>query len=122
MREANLREIVFRYYKGMSAYLKGFMTQLRITEDIQPLTAFRNNSVEMMRQLRETQRPIILTVNGKAEAVVLGTEAYQRLMDLVAQADEGEALRRAEEERRLGLGRPAREVLEEIRVASGIPG
>lgn len=98
------------------------MAHLRVAQDIQPLTAFRNNSVEMMRQLRETQRPIILTVNGKAEAVVLGTEAYQRLMDLVAQLDEGEALRMAEEERRLGLGRPAREVLEEIRVASGIPG
>ncbi len=98
------------------------MSYIKIQEDIQPLTAFRNRSVEMMHQLRKTRRPIILTVNGKPEAVVLGTEAYQRLLDVVAQADEAEALHRSEEERRKGLGRPAREVLEEIRVASGIPG
>lgn len=30
-----------------------------ITQDIQPLTTFRNNSVEFMQQLKATQRPII---------------------------------------------------------------
>lgn len=38
-----------------------------ITQAIQPLTTFRNNSVEFMGQLRATGRPIILTVNGKPE-------------------------------------------------------
>jgi len=39
--------------------------RIDITQDIQPLTTFRNNSVEFMQQLKATQRPIILTVNGK---------------------------------------------------------
>ena len=39
-----------------------------ITKDIQPMTAFRNNSAKFMRHLRETKRPVILTVNGKAAA------------------------------------------------------
>jgi hypothetical protein len=44
-----------------------------ITQDIQPLTTFHNNSVEFMQQLKATQRPIILTVNDKPEAVLRGT-------------------------------------------------
>ena len=68
---------------------------LDITQDIQPLTTFRNNSVKMMKQLKRTGRPIILTVNGKAEATVLSAAAYQRLLDLAAAADEREGLRQA---------------------------
>ena len=41
-----------------------------ITKDIQPMTTFRNNSAEIMQHLRETKRPVILTVNGKAAAVI----------------------------------------------------
>ncbi len=93
---------------------------LRITEDIQPLTAFRNNSVQMMRKLRETQRPIVLTVNGKAEAVVLDALAYQKLEDLAALASEEEGLRQGEEDVRLGRTEPARQVFEELRRDRGI--
>jgi len=55
--------------------------RIDITQDIQPLTTFRNNSVEFMKQLKETKRPIILTVNGKPEAVLQDPAAYQRLLD-----------------------------------------
>lgn len=98
------------------------MSQIRIAEDIQPLTTFRNNSVAMMRHLKKTQRPIVLTINGKAEAVVLDTVAYQRLLDVAALADEGEAIRQGEEDIRMGRTRLAAEVLEEVRIACGIPG
>ncbi len=94
---------------------------LRITEDIQPLTTFRNNSVQMMRKLRETQRPIVLTVNGKAEAVVLDALAYQKLEDLAALASEEEGLRQGEEDIRLGRIEPARKVFEELRRDLDLP-
>ncbi len=41
-----------------------------ITQDIQALTTFRNNSSAFLRRLKKTKRPVILTVNGKAAAVV----------------------------------------------------
>ena len=56
------------------------------TQDIQPLTTFRNNSVSMLKLLKETGRPIILTVNGKTEAVAQSAAEYQRLMDIAARA------------------------------------
>jgi prevent-host-death family protein len=96
------------------------MPPMRITEDIQPLTTFRNHSVEILRHLKKTQRPLVLTVHGKPEAVMLDAGAYQRLMDVLAQADEDEAIRQCEEDIRHGRTTPAREALAEIRRASGL--
>ena len=92
-----------------------------ITEDIQPLTTFSNRSIEFMAQLKRTQRPIILTVDGKPEAVLQDPAAYQRLLDLAAQADAGEGIRQGLEQAELGEGRSAREFFEEMRETYGIP-
>jgi prevent-host-death family protein len=91
-----------------------------ITKDIQPLTTFRNNSVKMMQRLKKTRRPIILTVNGKPEAVVQDAAAYQRLLDLAAAADVNEGIRQGMEELRQGKGRPAKEFFEEMRKKHGL--
>jgi prevent-host-death family protein len=96
-------------------------SQIDITKDIQPLTTFRNNSVKMMQRLKKTKRPIILTVNGKPEAVVQDAAAYQRLLDLAAQASEEEAIRQGLEDLREGRTRPAKEVFEEMRGKYAIP-
>ncbi len=92
-----------------------------ITKDIQPLTTFRNNSVKMMRQLKRTKRPVILTVNGKVEAVVQDAAAYQELLDIAAKADAREGVRQGLQDVKKGRTRPAREVLSEFRAKHGIP-
>ena len=92
-----------------------------ITKDIRPMTEFRNHSAAFMRHLRETGRPVILTVNGKAAAVVQDAEAYQRLLDLAAEASAAEGIRQGLEDMAVGRTRPAREVFDEIRAEHGIP-
>ena len=96
-------------------------SQIDITQDIQPLTTFRNNSVEFMKQLKATQRPIVLTVNGKPEAVVQDPAAYQRLLDLAAAASAGEGIRQGLADVAAGRTRPARKVFDEFRKKRGIP-
>lgn len=91
-----------------------------ITKDIQPLTTFRNNSAKMMQQMKKTKRPIILTVNGRPEVVVQDAAAYQRLLDLAAQADSAEAIRQGLEDVEKGRTRPARKFFEEFRQKHGI--
>jgi prevent-host-death family protein len=91
-----------------------------ITQDIQPLTTFRNNSVEFIKQLKQTKRPIILTVNGKPEAVLQDPAEYQRLRSLAAAASAEEGIRQGLEELRRGEGRPAHEFFEEIRGRYGL--
>jgi prevent-host-death family protein len=88
-----------------------------ITKDIQPMTTFRNHSAEIMQQLKATKRPVILTVNGKAAAVVQDAEAYQHLLDLAAQASAAEGIRQGLEDLRNGRIRPAGEAFDEIRTS-----
>jgi len=94
---------------------------LDITKDIQSLTAFRRKSREFLRQLKKSKRPVVLTVNGKAEAVVQNAEAYQRLLDAAARADVLEAIRQGVDDAAKGRIRPSREVFSDLRRRHGIP-
>jgi prevent-host-death family protein len=93
---------------------------LDITTDIQSLTTFRRSSGDFMKQLRKSKRPMVLTVNGKAAAVVQDAEAYQRLLDIAARADAEEGIRQGLEDARKGKVRPAREFFAEFEATHGI--
>jgi PHD/YefM family antitoxin component YafN of YafNO toxin-antitoxin module len=67
-----------------------------------------------MKQLRKSKRPIVLTVKGKAAAVVQDAEAYQRLLDIAAHADAVEGMRQGLEDARKGRIRSAREFFGEF--------
>ncbi len=92
-----------------------------ITKDIQALTTFRNHSAKFLRHLRKTKRALVLTVNGKAAAVVQDAEAYQRLLDLAAEANAAEGIRQGLDDIVHGRTRPTREVLDEIRAEYDVP-
>jgi PHD/YefM family antitoxin component YafN of YafNO toxin-antitoxin module len=94
---------------------------MNIAQDIQPLTYFRRRSAEAVRQLKASRRPMVLTINGKAELVVQDAVSYQRLLDIAAQADAGEGIRQGLEDIAQGRTRPSREVFDEIREGYDIP-
>ena len=95
---------------------------LDITKDIHSLTAFRRRSGDFMKQLRKSKRPVVLTVKGQAAAVVQDAEAYQRLLDVAAQADAREGIRQGLAEARSGKGRPVREFFAEFKAQRGLRG
>jgi PHD/YefM family antitoxin component YafN of YafNO toxin-antitoxin module len=82
-----------------------------ITKDIQPMATFRNYSAALMRHLKETERPVILTVNGKAAAVAQEAEAYQYLLGLAAEASAAEGMCQGLEDVRSGHTRAAGDFL-----------
>jgi prevent-host-death family protein len=93
---------------------------LDITKDIQSLTTFRRQSGDFMKQLKKSKRPVVLTVNGKAAAIVQDAEAYQRLLDIAASADAEEGIRQGLEDVKAGKTRPAREFFAEFEARHGI--
>ena len=95
---------------------------LDITKDIQSPTTFRRRSGDFMKQLKKTKRPVVLTVKGKAAAIVQDAEAYQRLLDIAALADSEEGIRQGLEDFKQGKVRPAREFFKEFEAAHGIQG
>jgi PHD/YefM family antitoxin component YafN of YafNO toxin-antitoxin module len=94
---------------------------LDITKDIQLLTTYRRRSGDFMKQLLKSKRPVVLTVKGKAAAIVQDAEAYQRLLDIAARADAGEAIRQGLDDGAHGRTGPAREVFDEIRRKHDMP-
>jgi prevent-host-death family protein len=92
-----------------------------ITTDIQSLTTFRRRSGDFMKQLKSSKRPVVLTVKGKAAAIVQDAEAYQRLLDIAARADAEEGIRQGLDDVAHGRTRPAKEAFDEIRRKHDIP-
>lgn len=93
---------------------------LDLTKDIQPLTTFRRRSRQFLKQIKKSKRPVVLTVNGKAAAVVQDAEAYQRLLDIAARADAREGIRQGLEDVRKGRSRPAEEFFREFEALHGL--
>ncbi|RLB89232.1 MAG: type II toxin-antitoxin system Phd/YefM family antitoxin [Deltaproteobacteria bacterium] len=52
---------------------------LSITEDIRSITDLKRNTNSILEQIHKTKRPIVLTVNGKAEAVLLAAKEYEKI-------------------------------------------
>lgn len=94
---------------------------LDITRDIQSLTTFRRRSGHFMKQIKKSKRPVVLTVKGKAAAIVQDAEAYQRLLDIAARADAEEGIRQGLRDIKEGKTRPAREFFREFDAKHGIP-
>lgn len=93
---------------------------LDITKDIQSLTTFRRRSGDFLKQIKKSKRPVVLTVNGKAAAVVQDAEAYQRLLDVAASASAVEGIRQGINNVKEGRVRPAEEFFQEFEARRGI--
>ncbi|HEY3740709.1 MAG TPA: type II toxin-antitoxin system Phd/YefM family antitoxin [Bryobacteraceae bacterium] len=84
---------------------------INVAEDIQSLTAFKRNTNGMMKKLRKTRRPLVLTVKGKAEMVLLDPKSYQYVAE---QLDTIAAIQRGLDQVDKGQFRPIEEVFDEI--------
>lgn len=57
---------------------------LDITNGIRSLSEFKQNSSDILKYIKKTHSPTILTINGKAEAVLLDPESYQEMINKIA--------------------------------------
>jgi prevent-host-death family protein len=82
-----------------------------VSQDIQSMTTFKRNSAGLVKRLRKTGRPLVLTVKGKAEVVVMDTSTYQQMANRV---DTIEGIRRGLAQAKKGLGRSVDEVFDDL--------
>ena|SRR5690606_12210508 len=83
--------------------------------DIQSLSEFQRRTKEQLKVMQRTGRPKVLTVNGRAALVVQDAKAYQKLLDLVDQAETVLALRRRLDDTLTGAaGRPLEDAIETL--------
>lgn len=91
---------------------------LSLTEDIHSITELKKNAKNILNQMRRTGRPIVLTVNGKADAVLLDVKTYEKTVQVKKLAD---LLAEAEQDVSAKKTRPIRKFLKEFKDARKIP-
>lgn len=94
---------------------------LDIGQDIQSLSQFKRNTPDFLQQLRETGRPVVLTVNGKAELVVQEARSYQKLLDLIDRLETIEGVKRGLQDVSEGKTKPLAQFDAEMREKQDIP-
>jgi len=55
------------------------MAKIDVAEDLIPVGEFKTHASRLLRRLHETGRPLVITQNGKASAVVLTPEEFEQL-------------------------------------------
>ncbi len=89
---------------------------------ISPLTDFLRNHKAHIESLKESGEPEILTVNGRAEAVVLSAKAFQALLDELDRAEVKAGILQGYVDMLEGRTTPLDEAIEEIRSELGLRG
>ena len=93
---------------------------MKLSRDIQSLSVFKRDTAKFLKQMKKTGQPIVLTVNGKAAAVVHDPDSYQEYLrekerqEIIAGVREGIADMKA------GRVRDAEEVFDEIEKRFGM--
>lgn len=90
-------------------------------DNIHSLSDFQRNTKDHIERLKETGAPEVLTVNGRAELVVLSATAFQNMADRLDEAEAITGIKRGLAEAKAGKGRPARDALEALRKKHRVP-
>ena len=93
---------------------------VNLSEDIRSLTAFKRDTPSALEHLRATGRPLVLTVNGKAEVVVQDPASYQKLLELADRMEAILAVERGLKDLEAGRTKPLKGVLENLGKKNGL--
>ncbi len=56
---------------------------MKISVDIKPVSHLKSKAADMLRQVNETHRPIIITQNGEPRAVLQDPESYENMRNAI---------------------------------------
>ena len=92
---------------------------LDFSENTKSVSDLKRHTHEILEQIRRTKRPILLTVEGKPDAVLIDAKTYQRQVKAMNLA---RLLAEGEEDISAGRVRSARSFLREFKNAHKVPG
>ncbi len=67
---------------------------MNISKDIKPITYLKSRAADLLKQINETHRPVVITQNGEPKAVLQDPESYENmrnaigLLKLISQGEE----------------------------------
>ena len=67
---------------------------MKTSSDIKPVSYLKSHAADMLNQINETRRPVVITQNGEPRAVLQDPDSYDRMrsaigiLKLIAQGEE----------------------------------
>ena len=90
---------------------------MKFTEDIRSVTELKRKTREILSQVKQTGRPVVLTVNGRADAVLVDARTFEKHLSA---SNLAKLLTPAEEDVRARRTRPVKAFLREFKRARKI--
>ncbi|RPI74648.1 MAG: type II toxin-antitoxin system Phd/YefM family antitoxin [Desulfobacteraceae bacterium] len=56
---------------------------MNITNDIKPVTYLKSRAADLLNQINETHRPVIITQNGEPRAVLQDPKSYENMRNAI---------------------------------------
>jgi len=56
---------------------------MNISRDIKPVTYLKARASDLLRQINETHRPVVITQNGEPRAVLQDPESYENMRNAI---------------------------------------
>ena len=80
------------------------MSAIKFSQDLRPMSDLKSQGAEIVRQVNETRRPVVLTRHGRGVAVVISLEEYEEYQATRARRELQLAVQEAEQELERGQG------------------
>lgn len=84
---------------------------MRLGQAVKPISWIKDNATQMIRDIEESGKPVVITQNGKAKAVVMDINRYDELQESLSLL---RMLAVSTEQIKAGLHRPADELFDEL--------
>jgi len=87
---------------------------MSITRDIRPVTYLKTRAADLLNQINETRRPVIITQNGEPRAVLQDPESYEDMRNAIGLL---KLIAQGEEDIRTGKARSQEDVFSDVEVS-----
>lgn len=84
---------------------------MKLSQDLKPVSYFKNNMAAVLRRLNENRGTMIITQNGEAKAAIMDIHTYEELQETLSMLEMAAQGNKSVAE---GRYRPADQVLKEF--------
>ncbi len=84
---------------------------MNVKTDIKPVTFLKAKAADLLKQINETHRPVIITQNGEPKAVLQDPKSYENMRNAIGIL---KLISQGEEDIRSGKSKPQEEVFKGI--------
>ncbi len=84
---------------------------MNISKDIKPVTYLKSRAADLLKQINQTHRPVVITQNGEPKAVLQDPESYENMRNAIGIL---KLISQGEKDMRDGKSRSQEEVFADI--------